>query len=460
MEEDKTDKGTLLYDLTEDEDKDKPQEVKDMEKKYNCINDSQDSQEEEKEVKKPNKKKGDKEFNTNNLLLNRYWIELISKITFAISLIVYEMLAYDIIIALLNLFDNNIDLVKDLIITLFKDIGLKWFFIVNVSQHLSIGFFCLTNYSYVLKEKNKPLKFFISNIIKIIIFYFLTIFIMKNLINDYFFGTIIDEINKVDISSDSKSMIMEVINDCKKVALRYVGNLLGDYNNSLDKLLIGSLFIFLYSKPKFIKEKYILYFRLLSILPIAYIILSFIFRTLNNLGKINLSIYVYPIFVGPKVTIFGFFISSLLYIKFKAKKYKMFDEEDNIIPNVFAKVSSKIFSVFGFIELYIGLFHSQLTSYGIGKYFLIIICAPIMILYDYKRDYEIHIRPCKKRNIGSCINISVSIFLYGIVIIVGLVLFGFLIVVFQDYIRPFVQFIIDNFQLIIQVIDIFYLYLG
>ena len=401
-----------------------------------------------------------KEFNSNKLILNGYWIELISKICFALSLIICEIMLFLALSALISLIDGDIMIIKDVIIIFFIDIGLKWPFIVSICQHLSIGFFCLTNFSNLLKEKDNMYKFLIINFIKSIFFYFLSIIILGNIIKDGIFGNLIDEVNKVEISPDGKNKILELINDLEKITIRYVGNLLADYNNSLDKLLIGSLYIILFSSPKCVKEKNLIFFRLLSIIPISYILLSFIFRTLNNLGKINLSIYVYPIFVGPKVTIFGFFISSLLYIKFKAKKYKMFDEEDNIIPNVFAKVSSKIFSVFGFIELYIGLFHSQLTSYGIGKYFLIIICAPIMILYDYKRDYEIHIRPCKKRNIGSCINISVSIFLYGIVIIVGLVLFGFLIVVFQDYIRPFVQFIIDNFQLIIQVIDIFYLYLG
>jgi hypothetical protein len=125
--------------------------------------------------------------------------------------------------------------------------------------------------------------------------------------------------------------------------------------------------------------------RLLSILPISYIIISFVFRALNNLGKITLSLYAIPIFVGNKFTIFGFFIAFLLYLKVKDKNYTMFDEEGNILPNVFAKISSKIFSFFGFIELYIGLFHSQLSTYGIGSYYLLILCAPIMTLYDYKK---------------------------------------------------------------------------
>ena len=118
------------------------------------------------------------------------------------------------------------------------------------------------------------------------------------------------------------------------------------------------------------------------------------------------------IFVGPKYTVFGFFISLLLYIKIREKKYKIFDEENNVIPSVFAKISSIIYAIFGFIELLIGLFFPSLTVIGLGNYYLLILCAPIMILYDYKMKYEIHIYPCKKRNLGIFINIFVSLFFY------------------------------------------------
>ena len=172
----------------------------------------------------------------------------------------------------------------------------------------------------------------------------MSIIILGNIIKDGIFGNLIDEVNKVEISPDGKNKILELINDLKKIIIRYVGNLLADYNNSLDKLLIGSLYSILFSSPKFIKEKNIIYFILLFIIPIIYILFSITLRTLNNLGKIDLSLYISPLFVGPKFIIYGFFISLLFYIKIKRKKYKMFDEEGYIIPIIFAKISSKIFA--------------------------------------------------------------------------------------------------------------------
>ena len=448
MDEDNSNKDIPLFDTVEDEGK--PQEDEDIQKRYNKTKNSLD----EKDIKTTDK--GEKEFNTNVLLLNCYWIELLSKISLTTYLIIYEIIIYLIISSFLQLINGNIDNVKNMLILVFNQIGLKWLFVVSIAQHLSIGFFCLTNFSKVLKEKDKPLKFIISNIIKSILFYLVSIFIMRNMIRDGLFGAIIDEINKVEISKEGKDMILQVIEDLKKIVIRYIGNLLGNYNNYLEQLLIYSLYITLFKTPKSAQNNLKIFTRLLSILPISYIIISFVFRALNNLGKITLSLYVIPIFVGNKFTIFGFFIAFLLYLKIKDKNYKMFDEEGHILPNVFAKISSKIFSFFGFIELYIGLFHSELLTYGIGSYYLLILCAPIMTLYDYKKVYEIHIKPCKKINLGKFINFVSSIFLYGIVFLLGFIIFAFAMGTFVKYIKPLVEFIINNFENIIQIFDMLY----
>ena len=50
-------------------------------------------------------------------------------------------------------------------------------FVFDLSQHLAIGFFCLINFSKVLKETNRPLNFFIRHLIKSILFYILSLVI-------------------------------------------------------------------------------------------------------------------------------------------------------------------------------------------------------------------------------------------------------------------------------------------
>ena len=389
------------------ENENKPLEMKDIAQASDCNKDFDEGIEE----KKTFKNKETKEYNTNTLLLNSYWIELVSKGAFGFSILFYEIVGYYVFMSFSHVINGNFNDIKEFTTVLLKDIGLKWLIIVKVNQNLSKGFFCLINFTKILKNKNNLLKFFITNFIKSIVFYFLSIIIMKYMIEMGVFETIINEIKKQDVSQNIKDITLELIEDLKKITIRSVGNLLGDYNNSLDKLVIGSLYVIFFSSPKCIKKKYLIFLRLLSILPISYIILSFVFRSLNNSGVVNLSLFITPIFVGNKITIFGFFIAFILYLKYKEKRrYKMIDEEGNILPSVFAKVSSIIFAFFGLVEFYVGLFHPDIAKYGIGNNYLIILCAPIMILYDYKKDYELRIKPCKNNNLGTCVNISTSIF--------------------------------------------------
>ena len=134
----------------------------------------------------------------------------------------------------------------------------------------------------------------------------------------------------------------------------------------------------------------------------------------------------------------------------------MFDEEDDILPDVFAKISSKIFGVFGFIEFIMGYFYPSFSIYGIGNNYLIILCAPIMILYDYQKDYELRIKPCKNRNLGTIVNILTTIFLYGAVFILGILLFHFFISLFDQYLKPLCELIDEQFDLIMKMLDLIY----
>ena len=135
---------------------DTPQEFEEEEPKDSCINNSL-----EKEVKIKTNNKELKELITNKLILNSYWIELVSKISFSTSLIIFEIigvLAYLTISDILKKgdFENAIILFKFYL----QYIGFKWPFIINLGQHLSIGFFCLTNFSNIFKETKDFFNFF------------------------------------------------------------------------------------------------------------------------------------------------------------------------------------------------------------------------------------------------------------------------------------------------------------
>ena len=86
-------------------------------------------------------------------------------------------------------------------------------------------------------------------------------------------------------------------------------------------------------------------------------------------------------------------------IKYKSIKYEIFDEENYIEPKIFSKIGSRMFSVFGILELFIGLIFPSWNVAGIGEKYLLILCAPIITLYDYKKKHEVHLPCCKKKTI-------------------------------------------------------------
>ena len=410
-----------------------------------------------------------KEYNTNNLVLNYYWILVVSKISISITMIIYELVGFYLLLGVIELLDyiwpddenkgkdDEEDFAAfDIVTLLVFKVGAKWLFFITIGKNLAIAFFCLTNFSKVLKDTKSNLKFYISNIIKFIVFYIITVLILDKLISGYAYDKLIEEIKKIKLNSYYYGMVLEIVDKVRDIVVRYVGDFLGSFNNSLDQMVFKTIYILLFSAPpKFVKEKYRKYYRFLSLIPIIYIIICLILRALNNKKTIELSIYATPFLVGSKFTIFGFYITTLLYIKIRKNEYKMFDEEGNLLPEVFATLSSKIFAIFGAIELFFGFFSSIFSKLGFGNNYLIIVCAPLLALYDYKRDYKLHIRPCKNKNSGPCLNIAISLIFYPVIIILGLVLFSGVIVLLDEYIIEFVKFIIENAKDIIKILKEF-----
>ena len=465
-----------LLDTPKDDDE-KPQEVKDWEEKclqetnnknnenvkennYNentdlCINNT--FEEKAPIVTKETENTEQKEYKINNLVLNSFWINLVSKISIGVTILICEIVGFFAIGGLIELLDPEGDpgITKDVIILIVFKIGAKWIFIIVLGLHLSIGFFSLTNFSSVIKDTKSNLKFYTTNLLKFSFFYVLSILILKKLIHDYAYNRLVEEIDKLKLPGELYKTVIKVVDLARDVAIKLAGNILGLFNNSLDQLIFRTFYFTLFRTPTFIPEKYMRYFRLSSIAVIIYVALCLLFRALNNFNAITLSLYASPLLVGPKFTVFGFYFTLLLYIKIKEKKYKMYDEEGNLLPTVFAKLSSKIFAIFGFIELFGGLFSTNLFKAGIGPNYLIIICAPIMTLYDYKKEYELHIRPCKKLNLAKCINITISVILYILLFFSTFLFFGMVIWLIDDYIYDFVKFIVENAKNIIQILKEF-----
>ena len=430
--------------LTEDRDSNIKSENKDT---------SGDNNDEEKEVIITTEKNEKKNYKSNILIISNFWIELLSKIAFYASLIVYLYIAGCVSLTLLNTFEGNLNQTLEGITNLIQKVGIKRLFLAKVGQHLSIGFFCLSNISKFLNEINRPKKFFIYNFIQFILFFLFSIFIME--LGIKIFDKEIKRINELnDVSTQTKEKLLKIIDELKRFCQVLLGNMLGNISNSLDRLLIGGLYSTLFLSPKRLSKKYIIFFRLLSVVPMSYIVVGLIIRALINSKKINWCPEISQLFVGPKITIFCYYITFLLYVKIKGKNNNIFDKKNNIKPSAFSNISFRIFAFFGFIELSVGLIFPWISSIGIGNHYLFILCTPIILLYDYKKEFKIHMNRCKILNSPVFINIAVSLTSIIIIFFEGLLLYMFGFVLIKQYLLPIYLMVADNYEFIIRAFDL------
>jgi len=398
---------------------------------------------------------GKKEMDTILSNLTSYWIEIMASLGLFLYLYIYEFIGIFLLISIIGLFElGNIELIGKTITLITEDIGLKWFVLVAVFQHLSVGFFCLTTFSDIFQESHNIKKFFIASFIKVILYYILSITILKGIISEGIRGFIKDNIEeeREKLTEEEKNKLIDLFNRFMRYILVLVGNFLATYNVFLDKLALGSLYIFLFITPNNISGCQKVLFRSLSIIPIAFILTSLVLRAMNTINYINLSELVSPLLLGSKITIYGFFITTLLTIKYKSLKFNVYDSEKTISPKVFKKVASKMFSIFGFVELLAGFVFTSWSDYGIGGKYLLILCAPIITLYDYKKKSEVKCLCCKKTDISTSFKITFNVIGYVIATGLGLALFFLLRGFINNYISPILDVIKKNLDVFLQII--------
>ena len=197
----------------------------------------------------------------------------------------------------------------------------------------------------------------------------------------------------------------------------------------------------MFSEPKCFKGDKIIYFRLITIIPVIYIICSIILRALYNFDVIVLSPFVSSFLLGPKISVYIFFISTLSIIKYKSLKEEVFDEDHEIQQKLFTKIGSRIFGILGILELIIGLFFQNWSPSGIGRRYLLVLCAPIMTLYDYKKEYVLKFPCCGKGNMSCCCRVIFLIISWFIIILIGIFDLAAFFKVFQEFVSPIVKFI-------------------
>ena len=411
---------------------------------------------------------GKKELETILLILNSYWIELLSSISLILSILIYEFLIFLGLASLEPEKEGEINITLETALNfLIKKLGFKWFFFIRMGAHLSVGFFCLTTFTSIMKDTKNIKKFYIVSLIQVVIFYAINVIVLKVLIDTLLKNFLENRLKKED-EMDKYHRIKPYIDLVIDKLINLFSGLFSTFNSFLEKIVFGTMYIFLFYKPKCCEGKKIKYFRLLALIPLIYIIVSLVLRALSNTNVqngnmtdkekvpiLNLNVYFLPILLGSKITIYVFFISTLSIIKYLSFKYEVFDKENEIKPKIFTKIGSRCFSIMGIIELIIGLFFPSWSKYGIGGNYLLILCAPIMAIYDYKKEYELKFPCCKKGNMTSCFKYVFLIIAWLIVIALGLAIIAELIILYEAYFKDIIKFILENEKNFVKIINIF-----
>ena len=357
------------------------------------------------------------------LPLNSYTVKLVSTILIGISALIFEwtvllgITTKDTFTSKTASKEEFWEKLKGFIIYLFS----RWIYVARLCSHFSIGFFCITTLSDVFKGTKKPFKFFMTNIILAILFYYMTaiiIFVVKNLIMD---RAVEDLLNTAKTNYDIKNKINDTIGYFRNLASIQLINIIGSYNYFLDNLIIGSLYQFLFYKPINYSWKKFIIFRSCSLIPIIFIIISIIIRALSMTIKLKWSMYIVEIFAGPKLTVYAFLVTICLLIKKYAKKYNIFDENGEIDVNIFAGLGGKIFTIFCIIELICGLCFTELSIIGLGNNYLMILGVPIMFIFNYKANPSFSCKCCNFDH--RRLSIILRIFIYVLIGTPFLVLF-------------------------------------
>ncbi len=213
-------------------------------------------------------------------------------------------------------------------------------------------------------------------------------------------------------------------------------------NVFIDLLMCSLLYLFLIYRPKKIKEKHLIYYRLLVILPILYEVACLVIKGLSIGQKLfTLPMEFIPFLTNKPFVTFICFIAIILYLKNQHRIYlKLGGSEANYKEYLktnkhsfqVGTVMAICFASAGILDLIITLIWTisiggtklsgeELTSvlttiqaWGFGKGFVLFFASPLLLLFNYQKKYAL-----KSKNVDIVIPVA------GLILCVIAIIEGF-----------------------------------
>lgn len=185
--------------------------------------------------------------------------------------------------------------------------------------------------------------------------------------------------------------------------------------NVFSDLFAFSLFnLFInYTPKKIFNGKKLIIFRLFAIIPVTFVIVSYILKVLFGLGLIDISVYGFLFMSTKSPFVFFVFITASLWIKNRERIFLKLGgtktEYNNYLKTnrnslSFSLHLSFIIIAFAIIEFFVYIyllifytfvleaeaevFFSALPIYGVGQTFSLLLSIPFIMLYSYTRNHD------------------------------------------------------------------------
>ena len=281
---------------------------------------------------------------------------------------------------------------------------------------LAVPLFLLANFALILssQENIKKLVLFHASMAVLIIALYLLLY------DRYFVGIV--------------KLVLEPfgITNAKELGDTFIRNHFTKYltlNVFIDLLMCSLLYLFLVYRPKKIKQKHLIYYRLLVIIPILYEIGCMVVKGLS----IGQKLFVLPMELIPFLTnkpfvTFIAFIVMILYLKNQHRIYlKLGGSEENykeylktnkhsfqvgiVMAICFASAGIIDFIITLLLAGFIGGLNAtseELTSvlasiqaWGFGKGLVLLFASPLLLLFNYQKKYSV-----KSKNVDMVIPIA------------------------------------------------------
>ena len=256
--------------------------------------------------------------------------------------------------------------------------------IIYVADAISSPLIILAGYIIILKRKNRASSMLLIYLIMAIFIYLVTIIVFErylitlvSALHPTWSGDAIrNYTNEMVLSSGAKSIV--------------------NYNIFLDLTLCCAFYFFTNITPKKATGKKLVLFRLCSLIPVIYLIVSVILAGLFNMGMIKLNVAEVALLTCRAPATYLVFFGLSIYLAINKKIYKSKGvsdygyakyKETNAHSLQFSIVCSIIIAVVSLIDFIFSFFGFS-GAFNFGETYMMCLIIPFVMLISYKKEYS------------------------------------------------------------------------